>query len=122
MNAHTFIKPDWATSCDRTVDVSDIWMEQVDPENEEGAIVTACLSAEIEHFGSHDHNSFYGYRFTVLGVIVETRGLTEYRDRKWLIRAFGWDCVSQIEEPEMEAAGALTRPDQFPGYVEDWTR
>lgn len=92
-DAHTKKKPEWADVYARDVDLSDVWMEEMDPENEMGE---ACTG-----FYSHDRRDD---TLRLEGVAVEDCGGFRFYDREWLLRAFGEIRVWQLEQMEMESA------------------
>lgn len=86
--------PDWAI-CDRIIDITDIWLEETDPENERGETATAFLKA-----------SKYDDGMEVVGIAIEEpEGDKTYRDREATSRLIGWSAIYRIEEYEMQAPG-----------------
>lgn len=84
-------KPTWAFA-QREADITDVWLEQVDPENETGVSVTAFLSADSD--GDLQLN----------GVAVEDIGVTLFYGREYLREQLGMDAIWRIESNEMEVA------------------
>lgn len=74
---------------DSECDVTDAWNERNDPENEEGATVTAFF----EH--SHDHGQTQA---TMIGLAVEEDGLTLYYTAFGALGQLGTQAVWRIEQ------------------------
>ena len=91
-NAET---PKWANSYERDVDLSDVWMEEMDPSNEFGEICTGYFSQD-----RHDRTC----ALRLEGIGVEDLDGTRFYDRNWLLRAFGESRVWHLEQLEMETA------------------
>lgn len=85
------IKPKW-TTCDRVVDISDNYIDEIDPENQQGAAVAGYLMTDTQ-----------GFMF-LEGIRVEVDGEEFYYDRQSAHTLLGQDAVHRIEQYEMEAA------------------
>lgn len=86
--------PKW-TVCDREVDITDIWLEETDPQNERGESATAYLTANK-----------YDDGMEVAGIAIEEpEGDKTYRDREAASRILGWDAIYRVEQYEMQAPG-----------------
>lgn len=96
-------KPTWATIYDRSIDVSDCWMEATDPENEFGEECTVFMDASEAEFWTSD-GAVYRDDLTVTGIAVTDSHGTTYYDREWTVRTLGMDWIWRIEQHEMEAA------------------
>ncbi len=84
--------PNWVV-CDRELDITDIWLEETDPENERGETATAFLKAN-----KHDDG------MEIAGIAIEEpEGDKTYREREAASRLIGWDAVYRIEQYEMMA-------------------
>ena len=83
-------KPAWVNA-DRVVDISDIWVEECDPENEDGYGVDAYL---------HDEDG----ELVLRGISVEDTNVTLYHDVAWCRNVLGTDAVWRIEAAEMASA------------------
>ena len=91
MARHETVKlPEWVNA-DRIVDISDIWVEQCDPENECGYGVDAYL---------HDEDGDLVLR----GISIEDTDVTLYHDVAWCRIVLTPDVVWRIEAAEMETA------------------
>jgi hypothetical protein len=86
----TMTKPKW-TTCDRNNDISELYAEIHDPDNEKGHLVTAYM-----------HKDCDGYMI-VYGVSVEDGITTTYHGRASSIALLGVDTFHKIEQHEMEA-------------------
>jgi hypothetical protein len=96
-------KPAWMKHIDRRVDVSDIWMEHTDPENERGEICEALFtSASVPCYAARE-GCFDMPGFELVGIAVRDEGGAIYRDREWAMKMLGADAVWRIEAGEMEA-------------------
>lgn len=107
MQHQTVKLPDWVTSADRELDVSDTWMELCDPENEDGAIVTAYLveDGETEITDNNPYSDpLTATQFEVKGITVTYDGLTKPHDRLWVMEHLGADVVWDWQHQEMQAA------------------
>ncbi len=88
------IAPDWVV-CDRELDITDVWLEETDPENERGESATAFLKANK-----------YDDGMEVAGIAIEEpEGDKTYREREAASRLIGWDAIYRIEQYEMQAPG-----------------
>lgn len=74
---------------DSECDVTDAWLERNDPENEEGAIVTAFF----EH--SYDHGQTQA---TMIGLSIEEDGLTLFYTGYGALAMLGAQAVYRIEQ------------------------
>lgn len=83
--------PSW-TNAELEVDVTDIWVEECDPENENGEEVIAYLSTNTSGF------------ITVDGISLDDGVTKIYRSREWTEKMIGFDAINRIEESEQEAA------------------
>lgn len=83
--------PSW-TNAELEVDVTDIWVEECDPENENGEEVIAYLSTNTSGF------------ITVDGISIDDGVTKIYRSREWTEKMIGFDAINRIEESEQEAA------------------
>lgn len=98
------VTPDWVV-CDRVLDITDIWLEETDPENERGESATAYLKANK-----------YDDGMEVAGIAIEEpEGDKTYRQREAASRLIGWDALYRIEQYEMQAPeyGADDRYDEW---------
>ena len=99
------IKPDWIGKADRAVNVSDMWMEATDPQNERGEVCMAYLASTVPltHYpmeGGPDPRD----GMELLGISIEDTTGTIYRNRAWAQKVLGVDAVWKIEQHEMETA------------------
>ena len=86
--------PEWVV-CDREVDITDVWLEETDPENERGESATAYLTANK-----------YDDGMEIAGIsITEPEGDKSYRERDAASRILGWAAIYRIEQYEMQAPG-----------------
>jgi hypothetical protein len=79
--------PTWAWA-ERDVDVTDAWNMIRDPENEIGAVVTACLHVNTylpSEPADPDERGKPVPVYAIFGVKHETREATTYHDRAWCI-------------------------------------
>lgn len=96
------IAPEW-TVCDRKVDITDIWLEETDPENERGEEATAYLKS-----------SKYDDGMEVVGVSIrEPEGDRSYWPRRWAENVMGWDAVLRIEQYEMDTCPEYGSDDEY---------
>lgn len=86
--------PTWALICDRRIDISDIWVEEMDPENEDGAVVYAYL-----------HANRYDDGMEVKGIKIVEQGQPQYWDRKRCVDKGLIYALDRIEQHEMQAPG-----------------
>lgn len=84
-------KPKWAEYRDRTVDMSEVWAEEMDPDNEFGEYVEGCFSANR-----------YDDHLRLEGMTVEDRAGMRFYDRDFLLRVFGESRVWHLEIMEIE--------------------
>lgn len=84
-------RPDW-TLADRECDITDVWMEETDPENELGEVATAFLSFTSDGWPVLD------------GISVKDTTGTMYFGSLRATRLLGLDAVHRILNHEMEAA------------------
>jgi hypothetical protein len=85
--------PKW-TVCDRRIDISDIWVEEMDPENEDGATVYAYL-----------HDNKYDDGMTLKGISIIEQGQPQYWDRARCVATELTAAIYRIEQNEMQAVG-----------------
>lgn len=97
-------KPDWACQADREVDASDVWIDEIDPENEQGAAVTALLKSASTPCMDERHNCFDAEGFALIGLLVEVDDVKFFYAREDAETLIGHDAIWRIEEAEMEAA------------------
>lgn len=83
--------PTWANA-ESTADISDIWVEEVDRENEDGSEVIAHLSTNTSGFIELD------------GISVEEDGIAVFYDRLHAAEFITIEAIWRIEELEQEAA------------------
>jgi hypothetical protein len=84
--------PKWAV-CDREIDITDVWLEETDPENARGEEATAYLKANKYNDG-----------LEVVGVsIKEPEGDCSYWPRRWAENVMGWDAILRIEQYETQS-------------------
>lgn len=91
-------QPKWLQYSGRKVDVSDLWMEQVDPQNERGENCTAHIEWVDGPEPGGDLVAYFH------GIEIEDATGTIYRGRDWCVTSFGADWVWNIERHEMEAS------------------
>lgn len=96
--------PAWVKQTDRRVDMSDVWMEHTDPENERGEVCEALLVAATIPCYNAREGCYNADGFELIGVAVQDEVGTIYRDREWALKMMGLDAVSHVEDHEMEAA------------------
>jgi len=94
------VRPKWAIA-DREVDITDIWAEATDPENERDETCTAYLHEDISDRMTWGCD--IQITFTLRGISIEDRGLTIFRDREWALKILGPAAIWKIEDAEMEA-------------------
>ena len=92
MQHATTFKPSW-TFAARETDISDVWVDEVDPQNEVGAEVTAFFAKD--GFGS----------FELSGIRVNEDDVPLFYDREHSIKFLGMDAVWRVESVEMEVPG-----------------
>lgn len=83
--------PTWVEA-EITVDISDIWVEEVDPENEHGTFVEAHLSTNPSGFIALD------------GISITEGSTTIHAGREWAEKMIGHEAIDRIEAIEQEAA------------------
>lgn len=98
------VRPAWAVAADRMTDLSDVWVEECDPENEQGALVTGFYTARIVDAWNDRHEATEATTFDLDGIAVETTDGTAYHPREALTRLWGMDTIWRIERVEMETA------------------
>ena len=103
MTHYMLTEPKW-TTCDRAVDASDVWLDEMDPENEDGAEVTAYLFAAPAPCVDSNHECYDASGFQLAGISINTDGLTSFHDRAWCRDLLGMSAIWRIEDSEMEAA------------------
>ena len=84
--------PKWATYSDREIDISDNWIDHMDPENECGCHVIACMNGDIDG------------QLTIDGIIVDDGVCKQYYSREKAMTLLGYETIVYIEQWEMEAA------------------
>ena len=102
------VTPDWVTYADRVTDISDVWAEATDPEQERGEVCMAYFDAAtpVRQRPSGDYptdkpfDAADGMRLVGIA-IVDTTG-TIYRGREWATKVLGPDTVWNVERYEME--------------------
>ena len=85
--------PAW-TVCDRVIDITDVWIDEMDPQNEDNAVVEAYLA------GNNQDD-----QLEVVGISIEEDGQKVYRTRQWFMNVIGADALYRIEEYEFQAPG-----------------
>ena len=98
-------RPEWVVYTDRQTDLSDVWVEECDPQNEQGALVTGFYTARAVPALDKRHNACEVTTFDLDGIAVETPDGTTYYDRAWLVQAWGMDAIWRVESVEMEDLG-----------------
>ncbi len=98
------VKPAWAIGADRVTDLSDVWCEECDPQNEIGALVTGFYTARTVDAWNERHESTDATLFDLDGIAVETTDGTHYVAREALTRIWGMDTIWRVERVEKEAA------------------
>lgn len=87
--------PDWVV-CDREEEISDIWIDHMDPKNEDGAVVTVFLHHNQMDAGMH----FKGIR------IVDADGAVTFWDRNRCMKYDRLFCaLYNLEDKAMQAPG-----------------
>ena len=97
-------RPAWALYHDRMTDLSDVWVEEMDPQNETGAICTGFYTANAIPALDEQMRADFVTGFDLQGIAVETTEGTTYHDRAEILRMWGADTVWRVEVCEMEAA------------------
>lgn len=97
-------KPDWATKADREIDLSDVWIDECDPQNEEGAEVIGYMTSERVLCSDRYHNDVLADGFELTGISVEIDGLRFFYNREAARKLIGVDAIWRVEQHEMEAA------------------
>ncbi|MHA7852222.1 hypothetical protein [Roseovarius sp.] len=97
------ITPDWTRREDRRVDVSDVWQEQTDPNNERGEVCEAIFERVDVPCIDERHRCFDADGFTLIGIAITDECGTVYRDRAWALKMLGADAVWRVEDCKMEA-------------------
>lgn len=97
-------RPDWATYFDRITDLSDVWCEECDPENAQGALVTGFYTARTVDALNARHEATDATLFDLDGIAVTTASGTTYHDRVELAGLWGMDTIWRVESVEMEAS------------------
>lgn len=98
------IKPDWTRKADRITDMSDAWMEMMDPENERGEVCMAFLEAvDVPCYNARE-GCFDAPGFRLIGISIEDTTGKIYRDRDWCHKILGADVIWRVEASEMETA------------------
>ncbi|MDP5216721.1 hypothetical protein Q5Y75_05780 [Ruegeria sp. 2205SS24-7] len=95
-------RPDW-TICDRKVDMSDVWIEEMDPEGERGEEVTAFMDSADLIASNDRHEDVHVTGMKLVGICISDGSTPVYRDREWCVNKLGVDVVWRVEEYEMEA-------------------
>jgi len=96
--------PDWLRRVDRRIDVSDVWMEQTDPDNERGEVCEALFErVDLRCIDELSH-CFDADGMNLIGIAVTDECGTIYRNREWAIKMLGVDAIWRVEDSEMEAA------------------
>ena len=89
---HTQIeKPAW-TAAERITDITDIWIEECDPQNEDGAVALAYFSKDSDGV------------LAIEGISVQEDALTIFYSRERAIKFIGLDAIWRAEAHEMETA------------------
>ena len=91
MNMHTGVP---APVYDSTRDASDNWMDEVDPNNEQGLIVTALF----QHERGHGHQTAY-----LVGIEVQGDGHTKIYDRHDAMILLSFETVERVEDAQTTA-------------------
>ncbi len=89
-------KPKWATYHERTTDISDLWQQETDPENEFGESCTA-------YFDKYEDRNQGIFVFAITGIGVEDNGGTRFYDRERAIDLLGLEAIWLAEKDEWEA-------------------
>ena len=85
MNAVTEFNLD-KIAADHVADLSDMWMEETDPENERGEVCTGLFDVSLD-----------GETVTLVGLIVEDENGESLRNREFALVALGADRVTALE-------------------------
>jgi hypothetical protein len=88
-------EPAW-TDADRIIDITDIWQEVMDPENERGEVCMAYLH--------RDRPGDESERFELRGISISD-GTPIYWNREKTLFVLGYDEVCRAEDLEWEATG-----------------
>ena len=86
---------------DFTLDMTDIWIEQTDPENMNNEVCTGVFTETVS--GP-----------ILSGIIVEDAGQAVYYPRERAINFLGWDAVCRVESMAYE-----NTPEPSPDYMGD---
>lgn len=89
MNTATALKPAWTTA-DLVGDITDNWIDEVDPQAELGEVVSAYFKADIDG------------ELTLRGISVEGSGYVLYHDRLKAEAFLSIETIWRIEEVAME--------------------
>ncbi len=100
----TLTKPEWASRADREVDLSDVYVDEIDPQNEQGAVVTGFMKSEAITCQDERYNDFDADAFRLEGICIEVADLTFFYDREAASLLLGVDAIWRVEQHEMEAA------------------
>lgn len=102
MKHSTLIKPDWAYRSDREIDISDVYVDEIDPENEQGAVVTAFMvNGAVKCWDNRGDFNADGFHLT--GISIETENETTFHDRDGAATLLGVNAIWRVEQHEMEA-------------------
>lgn len=96
-------RPMWAVYHDHMTDLSDIYVEENDPENIIGALVTGFYYANQITALDEQMRADFVTGFVLQGIAVETTEGTTYHDRAEVIRMWGMDVIDRVERSEMAA-------------------
>jgi len=97
-------RPLWAIIYDRMTDLSDVWIDECDPQNIQGAMVMGFMSRRAIPALDERHNACVIDGLDLDGIAVTTPAGTEYHDRAALVALWGQHTIDRIEAVEMEAA------------------
>lgn len=86
----TFAEPNFAKQADHQCDVSDNWIDEVDPENAQGAEV-------IAYFSNHDGI------LSLTGICIADDLATTWEDRAGALKSLTPETVRRIEDMEADA-------------------
>ena len=101
---------------DDTLDVSDYWSEEMDPENEHGLLVHATFDRTVK-WDAFDGGEYAVHRLS--GLTVENTENICFIDREGAIAIFGEAQINAFED-EMDTASNWTPDDGSDAAYEDW--
>lgn len=99
---------------DASLDVSDYWAEELDPENEVGLLVHATFDRTEKHHDGHDYAEH-----ALTGLTVEDTDRIVFIDRAGALTIFGEGRVCDFED-EMDTTSNWTPDDGSDAAYENW--